>query len=161
MRAILLMAAMAMSCGGPAEPADLLAEANSALASAGVQFLNGGRWVQRVGGPGCESYPPACLRQMNLWVDLKVPNRCFQKQVGIVWRDNLYNVPAQGAAWPVAAAKYEGALPDGYEQWGVDLTVATINGRQPDEIVVELAAFATQCGSTSWDNNGGKNYQLR
>lgn len=158
LRCVVILAGFFQACGGSALVQDDESGAQTApLSAPGVEVLGAGFWTAPLGGPGCASYPPACMKALNFWVDLKVPNRCFNKQVGIVWHDALYNVPAAGSPWPTAQAKYEGSLGGGFEQWGVDLTVATVNGRQPDQLVVELAAFATQCGTTSWDNNGGAN----
>jgi len=86
------------------------------------------------------------------WIDLKVQNLAYDKSVGIVWTDDNWQTVHP------AYAQYEGALENGYEQWGVDISGRTYSGFAP---TVEYAAFADMNGNTYWGKEDNwKNYVI-
>lgn len=147
---LLLLSSLFVSALGAcdvAEPAPPAAPAASeapavttyaALGDAPVQVIATGHWARTV---ACSGF---CVNEVNFWVDLKVRNDAFQKEVGVLWTDSGW------ASVKTAMAHYEQPLEDGWEQWGVDVTVGTMASYQtPHEI--EVAAFATMAGAAYWD----------
>ncbi|TNF38426.1 MAG: hypothetical protein EP329_00520, partial [Deltaproteobacteria bacterium] len=130
----------------PAAPAPAAPAATAAaLGDAPVQVLDTGHWSKTV---ACSGF---CVNEVHFWVDLKVRNDAYQKEVGILWTDNGW------ASVKTAMAVYEKPLEDGWEQWGVDVTVGTMASYMtPHEI--EVAAFARMAGAAYWDP--GNNYYI-
>jgi len=119
--------------------------ASAALNDAPVQVIDTGHWYKTV---ACSGF---CVNEVNFWVDLKVRNDAFHKEVGILWTDNGW------ASVKTTMAVYEQPLEDGWEQWGVDVTVGTMASyMNPREI--EVAAFARMAGAAYWDP--GNNYYI-
>jgi len=117
----------------------------AALSDAPVSVIDTGHWSRTV---ACSGF---CVNEYNFWVDLRVRNDAFDKEVGILWTDSGW------ASIKTSMAHYEGPLEDGWEQWGVDVTVGTMASYQsPHEI--ELAAFARMAGAAYWDP--GNNYYI-
>jgi hypothetical protein len=81
------------------------------------------------------------MTRESFWVDLYVRNDSATKEVGIVWSSDDW------ATHHVASAKYEGALRDGREQWGVDVAGFYSGSAVPE---VRFAAFVTMNSQTSW-----------
>ncbi|MGA9523050.1 MAG: hypothetical protein WBV82_16395 [Myxococcaceae bacterium] len=121
---------------GPAEEQDVLGATEATLGNDAVTVLDSGHWSQIL---ACSGH---CYSRYHFWVDLRVRNDAFNKQIGIRWTDNGW------ASAKVAYAKYEETLPDGFERWGIDVTIGEGVVR-PAEI--EFAAFAEMNGTTSWD----------
>ncbi len=129
---------------------------SSELASDAIAFDAGGVWFRKVGCPSAD--PSTCLREANFWVDLKVRNDGYDKQVGLVWIDRVRE--GEAGTWHTATATYEGTRDDGYETWGVDVVVRVINGIEPNP-QIRFAAFVEMAGDTAWDNNGGADHVLQ
>lgn len=81
------------------------------------------------------------ISRESFWVDLAVRNDSATKEVGIVWSSDDW------ATSHTAPGVYEGALPDGREQWGIDVADFFSGYRAPE---VRFAAFAKMNGQTHW-----------
>ena len=74
----------------------------------------------------------------HFWVDLSVRNDAYEKEAGVVWTTDGWQTSH------VAPASFEhGALPDGREQWGIDVDLPE---PAPD---LEIAAFVTMAGRST------------
>lgn len=82
-------------------------------------------------------------------MELAVRQDAYDKSVGIVWTADAWRTAR------VCDLAYEGMLDGGMERWGGPCSSGDVT---PNEI--QLAAFATMNGTTSWDNNGGSNYRI-
>jgi hypothetical protein len=126
-------------------------QTSSALDSAGpISVAGDGMWFRNVGCPSSD--PATCLHEARFWIDLRVRNDAYDKQVGVVWTDRV-----RETSWHVATASYEGPRDDGYETWGVDVSTGVIGGNEPHP-QIQFAAYATMNGETTWDNNGGADH---
>lgn len=83
------------------------------------------------------------MSRQSFWVDLSVRGGSSSKEVGIVWSADDW------ATTNRALASYEGTLPDGREQWGVDVP-GFYSGYTHATPEVRFAAFVTFDGATSW-----------
>lgn len=149
---LLLAIALATGCDSTAPATDAASPATApavtrtaALSDAPVSVIATGHWNHTL---GCSGF---CVEEVNFWVDLRVRNDAYDKQVGVLWTDDGW------ATVKTATAVYEEPLGDGWEQWGVDVTVGQMASYQaPREI--EVAAFATMAGNAYWDP--GNNYYI-
>lgn len=126
------------ACGPEQEVADELGATHASLGHDAVTVVNSGHWRKILACSG------QCVSEYHFWVDLRVRNDGYRKNVGVHWSDSGWS------SVKVAQAKYERTLEDGYELWGVDVSVGTAT-RPPTEIV--YAAFAEMGGATHWDRH--------
>ncbi|MBX3155607.1 MAG: hypothetical protein KF773_06390 [Deltaproteobacteria bacterium] len=117
--------------------------------------MGGGLWYRSLGCPS--PAPSTCIREPHFWVDLQIRNDAYDKRAGLVWIDRVRE-DASGN-WHVANAVYEGDRGDGYETWGVDVTLTPIGGIEPNPRI-QFAAFVEMNGETHWDNHGGADHTL-
>jgi hypothetical protein len=110
-----------------------------------VERIADGAWVSSWYIYG---YERIWVNNYSVWVDIKVENLAYHKNVGIVWTVNNW------ATNNVSYAEYEHGLDGNFEQWGIDL------GSWSDEYysALEYAIFVEMDGVTYWDNNNGENY---
>lgn len=113
------------------------------------------------------------MLDVNLWVDFKIRNLGAPTSIGIVWTDDNWYT------WQVQSAQFEGNLPDGSQQWGVDIMPTggayyhrsvgfirwyTVNRpgyvdvSDTHKVYIQYALFYEVNGQWYWDNNGGQNY---
>ncbi len=130
-------------------------ETSTDLDGGAIGVLDGALWYRNIGCPSPD--PSTCLHEASFWVDLKIRNDVYDKRVGIVWIDQVRE--SEAGSWHVADARYEGTRDDGFETWGVDVTVRVINGIEPNPRI-RFAAFVEMAGDTAWDNNGGADHVL-
>ena len=144
-----------------------LLSAAPARASSPIFVAGDGIWHE----PSVSTGNGSGYTDWNVWVDASVENLAYEKVVGMVWTDDGW------ATQHRAYLRYERALHDGREQWGVDLRPAgrfdyarfrgplwinALSGdAQPTEIVtIEYALFYEVKGHTYWANDGGQNYRV-
>jgi hypothetical protein len=154
MRAGWLLALLASGCASVGE-ADY-GEALTDLDGGAIGVAGGALWYRKVGCPSPD--PSTCMHEASFWVDLRIRNDAYDKQVGLVWIDQVRE--SETDAWHVATARYEGTRSDGYETWGVDVSVRVINGIEPKP-QIRFAAFVEMAGETSWDNHDGADHLLQ
>jgi hypothetical protein len=86
------------------------------------------------------------------WVDLRVKNLSYEKQVGLIWTDDDWKTVR------TSDAHYKADLGGGYERWGLDLTGRSASGSPP---TIQYAAFAKMNGDTYYGKeNNSENYTL-
>lgn len=137
--------------------------ATPAAASPVLEQLDDGTWMAAswTGDFG------ETIEEHAIWVDFAAWNLSYEKDIGILWTDDGWATSHLAHAW------YEGGLPDGREQWGVDIIPHSTLVRLPviegieggpeqvqQPITVEYVIYYTVGGWTHWDNNGGANYTL-
>jgi Carbohydrate/starch-binding module (family 21) len=86
-----------------------------------------------------------CVTRESFWVDLSVRNDAYDKEVAIVWSSDGW------ASQHVAYASYEQPLPDGREQWGLDVTLGQFWSGHQRPAEVAYAAYVRMAGTTHWD----------
>lgn len=126
------------ACGTDLQTGDELAGTNAHLGDDAVTVIDSGHWRKILACSGI------CVSDYHFWVDLRVRNDGFHKNVGIHWSDSGWS------SVKVAPARFERSLGDGYELWGVDVFVGQAQ-KPPTEIV--FAAFAQMGGTTHWDRH--------
>jgi hypothetical protein len=127
----------------------------SELDGGAIAVIDSGIWFRNVGCPSPD--PSTCLHEASFWIDLRIRNDAYDKDVGIVWIDRVREEAT--SAWHVAAASYEGAADSGFERWGVDVSARVIGGNEPRP-QIQFAAYVEMAGDTVWDNNGGADHRI-
>jgi hypothetical protein len=91
---------------------------------------------------GCSGF---CVTRESFWIDLSVRNDAYAKEVAIVWSKDGW------LSQETAYASFEKALPDGREQWGVDVVLGQYGYylQRPPEVA--YAAYVRVGGQTHWD----------
>ncbi|MCB9655293.1 MAG: hypothetical protein H6729_14320 [Deltaproteobacteria bacterium] len=117
---------------GAAYDESVAASVESRLSQAPVRLIDSGHYG---------AYVYHGITRESFWVDLSVEGGASSKEVGIVWTADDWATSKR------VLASYEGALPNGREQWGVDVR-DFYTGYGPVE--VRFAAFATLDHVTSW-----------
>ncbi len=136
--ALCFLAVALLACSGPLTPVD--SDPGSAeqqpLATGKVGVLDGALTSKVLGCSGL------CVFQWGFWVDLTVANEAFHKEVAVVWTQDGWRNPY------TALAKFERRLPNGREQWGVDVPLGQGTSPAPE---IEYAVYVRMNGATSWD----------
>ncbi len=86
-----------------------------------------------------------CVTRESFWVDLSLRNDAYDKEVAIVWSSDAW------ASKNISYARFERALPDGREQWGVDVTLGQFWSGHGRPAEVAYAAYVRMAGQTHWD----------
>ena len=118
-----------------------LARQGSGLTEGPISVLGSGHWRTM---QGCSAW---CVWNERVWIDLKVRNDAYNKDVGILWTSNGWSTVNE------AKAKYEGQLGGGFERWGIDLDLGTFSDPNPPPDELEYAAYAVMGGATHWDQD--------
>ncbi|MBK8010395.1 MAG: CBM21 domain-containing protein [Deltaproteobacteria bacterium] len=93
---------------------------------------------------GTYAIPSDCTRHM-FWVDIAVRNDAYDKEVGVLFTTDGWKTSH------VSHARYESALGDGYERWGLDEEGSVTCRGYGSVSDVEFAVFAKMGGRSHWD----------
>jgi len=147
----------------------VFAAGSTAQAQEPLRQIAAGTWDTNIAGDGITS-----RADVNVWVDISVPDLSTSKWVGIVWTEDNW----QTVRW--AYGQKEADLGNGNERWGVDLTpagtirehrsIGPLEWTNPEgqtrsvrgqSVVVEYAIFYQHpSGTMYWDNNNNQNYRI-
>lgn len=121
-----------------------------------VRRLADGQWASDYAAPSGARY--GWFWDANVWVDVALAPKGTSREIGVRWTVDGWQT------WTDSPARFEGILPGGEEQWGVDVTPAermrSCYWCAPTPVTFEYAIFATVDGETTWDNNGGEDYSI-